>query len=106
MILEIVLVFSLLLNIVIGYVLFRFSRRLLQFDEFFELLFHDIDVNIRYFEKLLSTPLFENSQEVRTANNNMNIISQRLAEFSKQMEEIGNRKLNQEPPVGKPPVVI
>jgi hypothetical protein len=101
------LVFSLILNIFLGIISFRFSRRLLQFDDLFERLVDDVDVNIRYFEKLLTTPLFENNEEVRVANKNMGIISMRLEEFVTRMEELTNRKLRRKPEVSpNPPVVI
>lgn len=94
---------SLVVNFVLLYVLFRFSRRLLQFDDLFEMLAFDIDTNVKYFQKLLATPLFDNSQEVRTANKNMGIISARLEEFAARIDEISNKEPNKEPkPVPKP----
>lgn len=95
---------SALLNVVLAYVLIRFSRRLLQFDELFELLARDLEVNVEYFEKLLSTPLFETSQEVKTANHNMKIISKRLDEFINRLEDESSRKLRTEKVIPNPPV--
>lgn len=104
MIAWVLLCLSLLLHCVAVFVIMRLSRRLLQFDELFELLARDVDVNIRFFQKLLATPLFDNSQEVKTANHNMGIISKRLDEFVNKMEEATNRKLR-EKEVPNPPVV-
>ena len=103
----VLLLLSLSTNGVLVYAFVRLSRRLFEFDDLFEMLAHDVDVNIRYFQKLLTTPLFENSNEVRAANNNMGIISKRLEEFAKRMEELANRDpgtIENEQP-GNPPVV-
>lgn len=99
------LIVSVLLNGALGVVAFRFSRRLFQFDDLFEILVRDIDLNIAFFDKLLTTPLFDDSQEVRTANQNMSVISKRLDEFVRQMEEVTNRKLRPEVVIPNPPVV-
>lgn len=103
--LAVLLGLSVAANVVLSYVLVRFSRRLLQFDDLFSLLARDIDVNTRYFQKLLSTPLFDDSQEVKSANNNMAIISKRLDEFVTRMEEVSNKQLRPEEEVPNPPVV-
>lgn len=100
------LVFSVILNILLAIVIFRLSSRLLAFDDVFQLLVDDIDVNIKFFAKLLSTPLFENSQEVREANKNMGIISMRLDEFVKRMEETTGKNLRKPPPTPPNPPVV
>lgn len=88
MIVLIILLFlSLILNVFLSFICLRFSKRLLEFDSLFAMLMDDIDVNVRYFRKLLSTPLLENSPEIRAANKNMGIISQRLDEFAKRIGE-------------------
>jgi len=95
---------SLLANVTLLFVVVRFSRRLLQFDELFEMLARDIDLNVAFFDKLLATPLFDDSQEVRTANQNMLTISKRLDEFVRRMEETTNKKLRPEVVIPNPPV--
>lgn len=70
------------------YLLARASKRLLQFDDLFQLLSHDMDVNIRYLTNLLKTPVFSNSPEVEQANKNMGIINQRLHEYTVRFEEL------------------
>lgn len=82
---------SIVLNIVAVIVGYRLITRLLAFDELFELLADDIRVNVDYYNKLLMTPLFDNSQEVKTANHNMAIISKRLTEFSLRIKEKTNK---------------
>lgn len=87
------------------YVIWRLSKRLLQFDELFETLFNDVEVNLKFFQKLLSTPLFDNSPEVKTANNNMSVIAQRMDEFMNRIEETTNRRLRKTEPAPNPPVL-
>lgn len=102
-VLAVLLVLSVSLNVGVVYVLIRFSRRLLQFDELFELLAHDIDTNTKFFDKLLGTPLFDNSTEIKTANKNMSIISKRLDEYVTRMSELTRRELRPKPPAAPNP---
>lgn len=93
MILKILLFVAVLMIIVLSYIVYRLSKRLLEFDDLFELLTHDIEVNVKYFKKLLSTPLLENAPEIITVHKNMGIIAERLDEFVNRMEETANREL-------------
>lgn len=77
---------------VLSFVTFRLSRRLLEFDELFELLQHDVDTNIAYFTKLLQTPLLNNSPEVIAMQKNIEIINLRLQEYTLRMKETTNRE--------------
>lgn len=98
---------SVLVNVVLGLLLFRAARRLLQFDDLYELLVHDIDTNIAYFAKLQKSPLLTNSQEVLDMHRNMSIIRQRLDEYVLRMQELVKRELRRKPPERlKPPVVV
>lgn len=89
--LSVVLGVSVIFNVAFVYGLARLSKRLLQFDELFELLQHDVKTNTEYFNKLLQTPLFNNSPEVISMTNNVKIISQRLEEYSLRMFEATNK---------------
>lgn len=90
----------------LGYFLLKASRRLLEFDDLYELLVHDLDTNIAYFEKLTNTPLLSNSPEILEAQKNMRIIRDRLNEYVLRMEELTRRKLRkQQPENANPPVV-
>ncbi len=82
---------SLLLNLVAAVLIYKLAVRVLALDELFELLEDDIKINIEYFNKLLTTPLFDNSQEVKTANHNMLIINKRLTEFMLRIKEKTNK---------------
>lgn len=100
------LALSLFANAGLCFVVIRFSRRLLEFDELFELLAHDIDINTKFFSKLLGTPLFDNSAEVKTANKNMGIISKRLDEYVTRMSELTRRELRPKPATKPNPPVV
>ena len=73
--------------------LYKASKRLIHFDNIFEMFAEDIQINQKYFKKLLETPLLNNSEEVLTMHRNMGIISARLNEFTIQMEEATNKEL-------------
>lgn len=70
------------------YALYSISNKLLRFDSLFHLLFEDIEINLKYLNKLLQTPLLCNSIEVQTMHKNIAIIAKRLNEFASQMHEI------------------
>lgn len=97
--LYVALTVSIILNIVAGFSLYKLIRRVLDLDELFELLLDDIEINVEYFNKLLMTPLFDNSQEVKTANHNMMIISKRLTEFALRIKEKTNKGSDELQPV-------
>ena len=94
MILEILFIASITLNLFSAYGFYKLSRRLFQFDDLFDTLVDDVDTNTKYFKKLLSTDLFNNSEEVMAANKNMGIISQRLEEFVLRINETTGKKKN------------
>lgn len=89
-----------LVLIIVGllFLLFRASKKLLEFDDLFQLLEHDIETNVKYFDNLLQTPLYDNSQEVKAANHNMSIMRKRLTEFSLRIGE----KTSKEPKLPLP----
>lgn len=73
--------------VIVSALLMRSTRMLLTFDELFEMLDDDISTNVKYLDKLISMPLFMDSQEIRTAHGNMMIIRKRLDEFLLRIEE-------------------
>lgn len=87
------LLVSVVANAVMAFLLVRTGKRLLEFDELFVLLEDDIRVNIDYFKKLLQTPLFTNTPEVVTMQQNIEIIARRLEEFTIRIDETTNREL-------------
>lgn len=99
------LVVSLLLNGLLFFMVRRSMGRLLEFDELFDLFVHDIETNVKYFEKLLNSPLFSNAPEYLTAHRNMQIIARRLAEYSNRMFELTNREQKKEERLPPPKVV-
>lgn len=71
----------------------RAGKRLLEFDELFELLQHEMNTNINYFGKLLDTPIFSNSPEIVEANKNMALMRVRLVEFLTRQSELRGKDL-------------
>ena len=107
MIVYILLVLSFLAIGVLFWILNRLTRRLLEFDDLFEMLSHDIDVNVGYFESISDHPVLGNAEEIVTADRNMRIMRARLDEYVASMEELTRRKLRKqkEVPNLNPPVV-
>jgi hypothetical protein len=89
----ILLAVSLAANAVLGWLVVRASKRLLQFDDLFEYFVDDIETNVKYFEKLSTTPVLSNAPEIMEANHNMNIMAQRLDEYLRRMEGLTHRTL-------------
>ena len=85
-----------LLCIVIGVMsvlLYKCLKKLLMFDELFELFVHDIDTNVTYLNKLTSTSTMSNSPEILAAQQNMKIMSERLEEYVVRWNELTNRSV-------------
>jgi hypothetical protein len=108
MIVWILFALTLLMCGILLFLLIRATKRLLQFDEIFSFLIDDIDINIKYFDKLAASDLLSNSPEVFEAHKNMRIMKQRLLEYvlrigeARLLDEISNRhrdKVKHEPPV-------
>jgi hypothetical protein len=105
MIAVILILFLSALVLILSYVLYRFALRLLQYDDLWQLLVDEIDTNVRYFEKLKDMPLISDTNEVTDAHRNMQIMRQRLEEYSLRMEEHARRPLRKPRRPGPPPVV-
>ena len=82
------LIASLLLNVGLTVVAIRFARKLLKFDTLVDHMVNDFDTNVEYFDKLLSTPVLEASDEIIEASRGMKVIRDRLAEELTQMAEL------------------
>lgn len=104
MILLIFLFLSLMATAIMGWLLIRATKRLLQFDDLIDMLVHDMETNIKYFDKLTSTPVLSDVQEIQDANRNMNIMSRRLDEYLSQFEDLTLRPIRKET-VPRPPKV-
>lgn len=106
----ILLIISLAVNVIAGFFLLRFIKKLLQFDELFELLADEININIGFYEKLLQKPLFMASPEIEEAHHGMNLIMVRFKEFVAQMSELRGKDLSQKrlpsAPSPRPPLVV
>ena len=76
---------------VLCFVVYKLSKRLLEFDEIFDLFCHDIETNIGFFDKLKSSQLLSNVEEVQEAHKNMQIMNIRLEEYKRKFIEITNK---------------
>ena len=72
----------------LGLLLYIATKKLILFDDIFDIVVDDIDINFAYLDELIKTPLFENSPEVLTAHKNMEIIHKRLEEIVLRVEEM------------------
>lgn len=106
----IALVLSVIINLVVLPVLYKFGKKLVQFDNLFELMSDEINSAISFFEKLLQKPLFMASPEIEEAHVNMNLLRHRLKELVAQMGELQGKDVD--PPIlpsapsARPPVVV
>jgi hypothetical protein len=87
------LVLSLIANVVFIYLLIRFVKRLMQFDDLYQYLIDDIEINLNQFSRIRSSSLLCDDDEVRSAHKNMVVMSMRLDEFTSRMEEVTGQKL-------------
>lgn len=90
-VLIVLLVFSFLGNCVLTWFIVRSLRRLLEFDDLFETFSDDIQVNVRFFQRLSSTPLLSNAPEVMEAHRKMGIMGKRLEEFVIRINEASRK---------------
>ena len=77
---------------VLGFLVYRLSKKLLEFDTLFDMLQLDVADNVAYFTKLLQTPLLNNSPEVIAMQKNIDVIGRRLQEFALRMDETTNKE--------------
>lgn len=105
MIVEILAVLFFVFSVFLCFAGYRLTRRLLEFDELFQLLAHDIETNVKYLAKLVNTPLFLNSPEVLEVQRNMRIMAERLREYLVRIGEATNKPSEKKLPPN-PPVVI
>lgn len=88
-----VLLLSLLLNIGLAFFLRRYLVRLFQYDDLYQYLIDDLETNLKQFERMRSSTLLSDDDQVRQAHKNMMVMAARLDEFATQMEEIAGQPL-------------
>jgi len=82
-----ILVVSLIANAALTFFLTRFLKRLLQYDDLYQYLVDDIEVNLGQFERIRKSSLLSDDDEVQRAHKSMMVMSARLDEFVNRMEE-------------------
>lgn len=105
MIVWVLLVLSVLANVGMIYVIKKGAQRLLEFDNLIEMLSHDLNINIEYFDSIKNNPVLGNADEIVTADRNMRIMNTRFDEYIIRMEELTRRKLRKPKVIPNPPVV-
>lgn len=79
--------------ITLSVLLFRATRRLIQYDDVFQMLVDDIETNLQQFYKMSQSSLLGNDAEIIQAHRNMMIMRDRLDEFIREMEEVSGLRL-------------
>lgn len=92
-------------NAVLGFLLYRGARRLLQYDRVFQFISGDIQTNLLQFYRMSKSPMMSNEPEVQKAHHNMMVMGTRLNEILNQMEEVTGLRFRPEPPP-PPPVTV
>jgi hypothetical protein len=76
----------------------RYLQRLFDYDELFQYLQDDLEVNIMNFDKLSTTPLLSNAPEIVNASKLMKAMRDRLYEYVMRIEENALRERVQSQP--------
>lgn len=89
---DLFLILSFLLNVLFVFLLYRFVKRTMQFDELFSIMMDDVKINADLFEDMLNTPVLSNSPEVVALHDNMTIMLERFNEYVNSMNDFGVEK--------------
>lgn len=88
-----VVILQFIMIAVLVFVLKRFIRRLFQYDDLYQILFDDIEINLKQFERIRKSYLMSDDDEIRSAHKNMTTMAMRLDEFAIRMEETTGKKM-------------
>jgi len=98
--LALLLLVALFLLIGVVLVAYRFYRKAVVYDEVFQFLADDIEVNLSQFHKMKRSDLTGNEPEIETAHRNMMVMSKRLDEILSRMQAATGLQLR--PPASPP----
>jgi hypothetical protein len=101
----ILFIVAVVLLIGVSYAAYRLYRKCVVYDEVFQYLAGDIVINLQHFQKLLTTPVLKDLDEIKEANRLMTIMGKRLNEILARMEEATGLRLRPAPPPPRPKVV-
>ena len=79
-----------LTSIVLGSLLWRASRRLIEFDDLFALMVHEMETNAKFLDGFADRPVLSNSPEIIDATRGMRIMRDRLKEYVTRVGEVRN----------------
>ena len=78
------------------FVAWRFFRKAMIYDEIFQYIAGDIEINLKQFVRMSVSPMLQGDSEVQTAHRNMIVMGKRLEEIRLRMEAASG--LNLRPP--------
>ena len=80
----------------------RFYRKAVIYDEIFQYLAGDIDVNLKQFRRMSVSPVLSGDNEIQDAHRNMMVMAKRLDEILNRMEGASGLSLRPPPPLPRP----
>lgn len=101
----VLLLLSLVANVALGYAFKRLTVRLFAYDDIFQYLVDDIEVNLAQFDRMSKSAILGNDTEIVAAHKNMMVMSVRLNEILQRAEENGGKILRTPTPLPRPVVV-
>ena len=94
-----ILIISVVLNVALSFFLIRFIKRARQYDEMVTSMMEDVQINVEYFDKILSTPMLSNSPEVKAMKENQATMRDRFVQYIDEHFK-GRKTVTGPPPVG------
>ncbi len=81
------LILSLLVNAGLVYILVRFSKRLMQYDDLFDIVGQDLNMNMDYLNDMLNKNIMTNAPEILTFDRNLRYMKERMVEVVNAINE-------------------
>lgn len=94
-----------LLLVGVTFAAYRFYRKAVVYDEIFQFISGDLEVNMQQFVKMERSSVTGNDPEIQKAHKNMMVMGKRFDEISRRMEEATGLALRPPPAPPKPKVI-
>ena len=102
MIMLIALIFLIVIIVFMSFACWRLYRKLVIYDEVFQYLSNDIEVNLKQFAKISHSAMLSNDSEIQAAHLNMLTMGKRMNEILTRMEEATGLDLRPPPEPPRP----